>query len=79
MEHGRLNFFRIYPLSNHKLEIEQGRYKMELKMKYISYLEKIRKTILPMIYKFYLNSEKLSDTDKFIWIMTTEDPDMLHL
>ena len=32
-----------------------------------------------MIYKFYPNSENLSDTDKFIWIMTTEDPDMLHL
>ena len=32
-----------------------------------------------MIYKFYLNTENLSDTDKFIWIMTTEDPDMLHL
>ena len=32
-----------------------------------------------MIYEFYPNSENLSDTDKFIWIMTTEDPDMLHL
>ena len=30
-------------------------------------------------YKLYPNTENLSDTDKFIWLMTTEDPDMLHL
>ena len=44
-----------------------------------SILEKIRKNILSMIYKLYPNAENLSDTDKFIWLMTTEDPDMLHL
>ena len=32
-----------------------------------------------MIYKLYHNTENLSDTDKFIWLMTDEDPDMLHL
>ena len=37
MPPGRTSPGLPYPLSNHKLEIEQGRYKMELKMKYISY------------------------------------------
>ena len=32
-----------------------------------------------MISKLYTNTENLSDTDKFIWLTTTEDPDMLHL
>ena len=38
-----------------------------------------RKNILSMTYNLYPNTENLSDTDKFIWLMTTEDPDMLHL
>ena len=37
------------------------------------------KNILSMIYNLYLNIENLSDTDTFISLMTTEDPDMLHL
>ena len=41
-------------------------------------LEKMRK-ILSMSYNLYPNTENLSDTDKFIWLMTTEDPDMPHL
>ena len=32
-----------------------------------------------MIYKNYPKTENLNYTDKFIWLMTTEDPDMLHL
>ena len=32
-----------------------------------------------MIYKLYPNTENLNDTDKFIWLMTTEEPVMLHL
>ena len=32
-----------------------------------------------MIYNLYPNTENLSDTDKFIQLMTTEDPDILHL
>ena len=39
----------------------------------------MRKYILLVIYNLYPNTENLSDTDKFIWLMTTEDPDMLHL
>ena len=38
-----------------------------------------KKNVLSMIYKLYPNTENLSDTDKFIWLMTTEDSDMLHL
>ena len=30
-------------------------------------------------YNLYPNTENLSDTDKYIWLMTTEDPDMLLL
>ena len=44
-----------------------------------SVLENIRKTTLSMIYKLYPNTENLDDKDEFIWLMTTEDPDMLHL
>ena len=40
---------------------------------------KDEKNILSMVYNLYPNTENLSDTDKFIWLMTTEDPDMLHL
>ena len=43
------------------------------------FLKNIRKHILKMIYNLYSNTENLSDTDKLIWLMTTEDPDMLHL
>ena len=33
-----------------------------------------------MIYKLNPNAENLNDTDEsFIWLMTTDDPDMLHL
>ena len=38
-----------------------------------------KKNILSVIYYLHPNTENLSDTDKFIWLMTTEDPDMLHL
>ena len=34
---------------------------------------------LSMIYNLYPNTENLSDTDKFIWLIATEGPDMLHL
>ena len=44
-----------------------------------SVLENIRKATLSVIYKLYPNTENLNDKDKFIWLMTTEDPDMLHL
>ena len=44
-----------------------------------SVLEKMRKNILSMIYNLYPNIENLSDTDIFIWLMTTKDPDMPHL
>ena len=44
-----------------------------------SVLEKIRENILSLIYKLFTDTKNLSDTDKFIWLMTTEDPDMLHL
>ena len=37
------------------------------------------KNILSMIYNLYPNTENLSDTDIFIWFMTTIDPDMIHL
>ena len=37
------------------------------------------KNILSMIYNLYPNTENLSDTDIFIWLMTTIDPDMIHL
>ena len=39
-----------------------------------SVLEKMRKNILSMNYNLYPNTENL-----FIWLMTTKDPDMLHL
>ena len=35
--------------------------------------------MLSVIYNLYPNTDNLSDTDKFIWLMATEDPDMLHL
>ena len=38
-----------------------------------------KKNILSFIYNLYPNTEILSDTDKFIWLLTTEDLDMLHL
>ena len=44
-----------------------------------SVLENIRKATLSVIYKLYPNTENLNDKDKFIWLMTTKDPDMLHL
>ena len=84
-------------ISNHKPDIEQGRYKsisadkrtckfcdngIEDEMHFLlkcSNLEKMRKNILSMIYNLYPNTENLSETDKCIWLMTTEDPDMLHL
>ena len=31
-----------------------------------------------MFYKLYPNTEK-SDTDKFIWLMTTEDPEYCYV
>ena len=56
---------------------------MGLKMKYIPIkmlcFREDGKNIFSMIYNLYPNTENLSDTDKFIWRMTTEDPDMLHL
>ena len=36
-------------------------------------------TICHLIYNLFPYTENLSDTDKFIWLMTTENPDMLHL
>ena len=36
------------------------------------------KNILSMIYNLYPNTENLSDTEKIIWLMTTEDPDDMH-
>ena len=86
-----------FRISNHKLEIEQGRYKnisadkrtcklcnngVENEIHFLlkcSVLEKMRKNILSVIYNLYPNAENLSGTDKFIWLMATEDPDMLHL
>ena len=86
-----------FRISNHKLEIEQGRYKnisagertcklcntgVEDEIHFLltcSVLENIRKTTLSVIYKLYPNTENLNDKDKFIWLMTTENPDMLHL
>ena len=86
-----------FRISNHKLEIEQGRYKnisagkrtcklcntgVEDEIHFLltcSVLENIRKATLSVIYKLYPNTENLNDKDKFIWLMTTEDPDMLHL
>ena len=44
-----------------------------------SVLEKISKTIHSMIYKLYPKTGNLSDTDKIICLMTTEDLDILHL
>ena len=44
-----------------------------------SVLEKMRKNILSVTNYLYPNTENLSDTYKFIWLMPTEDPDMLHL
>ena len=80
-QRGSLCKFRI---SNHKLEIEQGRYKnisadkrtcklcnngVEAEIQFLlkcSVLEKMRKNIQSVIYNLNSNTEKLSDTDKFI-------------
>ena len=37
-----------------------------------------KENILSMINKLYPNTENLS-ANRFIWLMTTEDPDMVHL
>ena len=36
-------------------------------------------TFNDFFYKLYPNTENLNDTKRFIWLMTTEDPNMHHL
>ena len=86
-----------FRISNHKLEIEQGRYQntsadkrtrklcedgVEDEIDFLlkcCVLDDIRKTTLSMIYKLHPNTCSLNDKDKFIWLMSTADPDMFHL
>ena len=86
-----------FRISNHKLEIEQGRYKnisvdkrtcklcndgIEDEIHVLlrcSALDNIRKTTLSVIYRLYPETEILNDKDKFIWLMSAEDSDMLYL
>lgn len=42
-------------------------------------LDNIRETTLVTIFKLYPKIETLSDKDKFIWLMSAEDSNMLHL
>ncbi|MCG8046148.1 MAG: reverse transcriptase domain-containing protein [Candidatus Thiodiazotropha endolucinida] len=86
-----------FRISNHRLEIEQGRYKnvkadqricklcknaVEDEIHFLLQcptLENIRTATLSMVYKLYPNVEWLNDKDKLIWLMSTEDSDMIHL
>ena len=86
-----------FRISNHKLEIEQGRYKnisadkrlcklcknnVEDEIHFLlkcPVLNDVRNTNLSKIHELYPNTERLNDKDKLIWLMSTEDSNLIHL